>query len=60
MGPVAGTAANITAMSYDGNFEIGMFIDPEAIGDPDGYRQCVEDAFVSLVAQGTATESAES
>lgn len=56
MGPVAGTAANITAMSYDGNFEIGMFIDPQAIDDPESYRQCVETAFAALVAEG-ASES---
>lgn len=49
MGPVAGTAANITAISYDGNFEIGLFIDPVAIADPEGYRRCVEESFADLL-----------
>lgn len=52
MGPVAGTAANITAMSYDGNFEMGIFLDPHAIDDPDRYRRCVEESFADLLAAG--------
>ncbi|MGZ0177232.1 MAG: wax ester/triacylglycerol synthase domain-containing protein [Acidimicrobiales bacterium] len=51
MGPVAGTGANITAMSYDGGFEIGMFIDPEAITDPDAFRDHVEAAFADMFAE---------
>nr|WHW29281.1 putative wax ester synthase/acyl-CoA:diacylglycerol acyltransferase [uncultured bacterium] len=58
MGPVAGTAANITAMSYNGNFEIGLFIDPEAINDPVDYRRCVEESFAALVAEGSEEKPA--
>ncbi len=50
MGPVAGTAANITALSYNGSLDFGMFIDPVAIEDPAGYRACVEAAFADLLA----------
>ncbi len=50
MGPVAGTAANITALSYNGNLDLGLFIDPVAIEDPAGYRACVEAAFADLLA----------
>lgn len=50
MGPVAGTAANITALSYNGSFDIGLFIDPVAIDDPADYRACVEAAFDDLLA----------
>ena len=50
MGPVAGTAANITALSYNGNLDLGLFIDPVAIEDPAGYRACVEAAFSDLLA----------
>ena len=32
-GPLAGTAFNITAMSYAGQFGIGLFMDPTAIDD---------------------------
>ncbi len=50
MGPVAGTAANITALSYNGSLDLGLFIDPVAIDDPAGYRACVESAFADLLA----------
>jgi hypothetical protein len=49
MGPVAGTAANITALSYNGSVDLGMFIDPVAIEDPADYRACVEAAFDDLL-----------
>lgn len=50
MGPVAGTGANITAMSYCGGFEIGMFIDPESITEPQAFRDHVEQAFADMFA----------
>ncbi len=52
MGPVAGTAANVTAMSYDGSFDIGIFLDPEAIIDPDSFRTHIEESFADLIAAG--------
>ncbi len=54
MGPVAGTGANITALSYNGNFDIGIFLDPHAITDPGGFRDDVEQSFADLVAAATA------
>lgn len=59
MGPVAGTAANITAMSYDGNFEIGMFVDPKAIEDPADFRECVEASFADLLSISETPAAAE-
>lgn len=56
MGPVAGTGANITAMSYDGGFEIGMFIDPEAITNPGAFRGHVEAAFADMFAELVPTK----
>ncbi|MEL6983763.1 MAG: WS/DGAT domain-containing protein, partial [Actinomycetota bacterium] len=50
MGPLAGTAVNATALSYDGTFDIGLFIDPVAVEDPADYRRCVEEAFADLIA----------
>jgi WS/DGAT/MGAT family acyltransferase len=41
MGPVAGTACNATAMSYDGAFDIGLFLDPVAIDAPGDFRDAV-------------------
>jgi WS/DGAT/MGAT family acyltransferase len=49
MGPVAGTACNATAMSSDGTFAIGLFIDPVAIDAPGDFRDAVDDAFGELV-----------
>ena len=51
MGPVAGTGANITAMSHCGGFEIGMFIDPESITEPQAFRDHVEQAFADMFAE---------
>jgi len=49
IGPVAGTGANITALSLDGNLDIGIFSDPAAIGDPDAFRSHVEASFADML-----------
>jgi len=48
MGPVAGTAANITTLSYNGVLDIGIFLDPVAIDDAADFRECVETAFMDI------------
>ena len=48
MGPVAGTAMNITTLSYDGTLEIGLFIDPVAVEDPSALRDCMDAAYADL------------
>ena len=53
-GPLAGTAFNLTAMSYAGEFAITMHIDPVAIADPADLRDCVEAAYQELIDLGTA------
>lgn len=50
MGPVAGTGANITALSMNGMFDIGMFIDPAAITEPAEFRRHVEESFADMLA----------
>jgi len=50
MGPVAGTAMNVTTMSYAGDLVIGMFVDPVAVDDPADLCACVEAAFQRLLA----------
>jgi len=50
MGPVAGTACNATALSYENSFDIGLFIDPVAIDAPSDFRDAVDAAFVDLLA----------
>ena len=53
MGPVAGTAFNMTTISYNGSLDIGVFIDPAAVEDPDDLRACFEEAYADLIALGT-------
>ena len=48
IGPVAGTAFNITALSYLDNFGIGMMIDPVAVDEPAELRSSIEAAFADL------------
>ena len=49
MGPVAGTACNATALSYENGFDIGLFIDPMAIDAPGDFRDAVDRAFVDVL-----------
>ena len=49
MGPVAGTACNATALSYENSFDIGLFIDPVAIDEPGDYRDRVAAAFADIL-----------
>ncbi|MEO5899953.1 MAG: wax ester/triacylglycerol synthase domain-containing protein [Ilumatobacteraceae bacterium] len=48
-GPLAGTAFNLTAMSYAGRFGISLFMDPVAIEDPTGLRDHVHAAYQELI-----------
>jgi hypothetical protein len=49
MGPVAGTACNATALSYENDFGIGLFIDPTAIATPEGFRDAIAEAFADIL-----------
>lgn len=51
MGPVAGTGANITAMSNAGQLDLGIFLDPQAIQDPDAFRGHIEAAFADMITE---------
>ena len=59
MGPVAGTAMNITTMSYAGDLNIGLFIDPVAVDDPAGLRECIEAGFQRLFEVAEILETTE-
>ena len=48
VGPLAGVAFNLTAMSYSGSFDMGLHLDPAAVSQPDLLRRCVVDAFAEL------------
>ena len=44
-GPIAGSAMNITLLSYVDECQIGVNTDPAAIPDPDVLIECLRDAF---------------
>ncbi|RLE25765.1 MAG: hypothetical protein DRJ50_02305 [Actinobacteria bacterium] len=50
MGPVAGTACNATALSYENEFDIGLFIDSTAIDSPEDFRDAIAGAFADILA----------
>jgi diacylglycerol O-acyltransferase / wax synthase len=52
MGPVAGTAFNLTALSYNGSLDMGAFIDPAAVDDPGDLRDCMADGYAQLLEAG--------
>ncbi len=49
MGPVAGTAFNLTTMSYRGMLDMGLHIDAAAVAEPDRLRGCMETSFSELI-----------
>jgi hypothetical protein len=52
IGPLGGTAWNLTTMSVDGNLDMGLHVDAGAVDEPERLRDCIEDAFAELVALG--------
>jgi WS/DGAT/MGAT family acyltransferase len=51
-GPTAGSAVNITLMSYDGICCIGVNVDTAAIPDPDEFLACLAAGFDEVIAEG--------
>ncbi len=49
MGPIAGTAFNLTTMSYRGMLDMGLHIDPVAVAEPGRLRLCMEASFRELI-----------
>ena len=49
LGPLAGTPANITALSYNGAIDFGVFVDPVAIEDPAEFAELIDKAFKDIV-----------
>ena len=51
-GPTAGSAVNVTLMSYDGICYIGVNADAAAIPDPDLLASCLREGFDEVCAFG--------
>lgn len=54
MGPLSGTACNLTMMSYDGVLNMGLHTDQGAVTDPEKLRELMRSAFEELIAAGSA------
>jgi hypothetical protein len=50
IGPLAGTAFNITTLSSSGWLDMGVHIDLAAIDDPELLRTCLEESYAELLA----------
>lgn len=53
IGPLAGTAWNLTLMSYDGSLDMGLNVDAGAVADPAGLRDAIEDELTALISAGS-------
>lgn len=53
IGPLGGTAWNLTLMTYDGNLDMGLNVDAGAVADPVGLRDAIASEFATLIAAGT-------
>lgn len=51
LGPLSGSAVNVTMMSYDGNVNIGVHTDTEAVESAADLAALIEDAFSTLLSQ---------
>jgi len=59
IGPVAGTAANVTLMSYADRADIGVHVDPTAITDPPGFRDALASALEELTGNPPLLDGAQ-
>jgi WS/DGAT/MGAT family acyltransferase len=49
IGPLAGTAFNLSTMSYRGTLNMGLVTDPAAVDQPDLLRRCLDKAYKDLL-----------
>ena len=53
VGPLAGTAFNLTMMSYRGQLNMGLHVDTGMVADPELLRDLIAEAFTELIAAGS-------
>ena len=53
MGPTAGTACNVTLLSYRGSMDIGINSDTAAVEDPEALRDCVAEGLAETIVAGS-------
>jgi diacylglycerol O-acyltransferase / wax synthase len=59
LGPMAGTAFNLTTLSYKGQLDMGCLVDDVAVDDPALLRRCLVEAYDELLALVPAGAGAE-
>ncbi len=52
IGPLAGSAFNLTLMSYRGVLNMGLHVDTGMVSDPLILRTCLDEAFAEVIAAG--------
>ncbi|MCX7619889.1 MAG: WS/DGAT domain-containing protein [Acidimicrobiales bacterium] len=52
IGPLGGTAFNLTMMSYRGTLNMGLHVDAGAVTEPALLRDCINEAYAELLAAG--------
>jgi diacylglycerol O-acyltransferase len=52
IGPVAGTAWNLTMMSYTGRLHLGLHVDPTAVDDVELLVSCLQEGYDALLEAG--------
>ncbi|MFN8040700.1 MAG: wax ester/triacylglycerol synthase family O-acyltransferase [Acidimicrobiales bacterium] len=52
IGPLGGTAFNLTTMSYRGTLNMGLHVDQGAVAHPEQLRDCLREAYAELIAAG--------
>lgn len=52
IGPLAGTAWNLTLMSYDGSLDMGLNVDAGAVEDPAALRDAISSELEALIRAG--------
>ena len=52
MGPTAGTACNVTLLSYRGSMDIGVNSDTAAVDEPELLTNCIETSIAEVIAAG--------
>ncbi|MET0727333.1 MAG: wax ester/triacylglycerol synthase domain-containing protein [Acidimicrobiales bacterium] len=60
VGPIGGTAWNLTLMSYNGQLDMGLNTDAGAVGDPAALRAAIETEFAALLAAGRRRRASRS
>lgn len=50
LGPLGGTAWNLTMLSTSGSMDMGLLVDTHAVDDPDLLRRLLEESFATLIA----------